>query len=32
MTNDLRHKDKEMELVLCGDCLYPISICKGCLS
>lgn len=28
--NDLRQK--ENETVICGDCLYPISICKGCKS
>lgn len=32
MVDDLRHKDKEMELVVCGDCLYPISKCGGCAS
>jgi hypothetical protein len=30
MTNDLRQKESEQ--ILCGDCLYPISICKGCSS
>jgi hypothetical protein len=32
MNDVLRHKDKESQLVLCGDCLYPISICGGCQS
>jgi len=30
MTNDLRQKDNEQ--VICGDCLYPKSICGGCQS
>jgi hypothetical protein len=32
MNDVLRHKDKENQLVVCGDCLYPISMCKGCAS
>ena len=32
MVDDLRHKDKEVQLVVCGDCLYPINMCKGCAS
>ena len=32
MNDVLRHKDEEEQIVVCGDCLYPKSICGGCQS